>query len=102
MVRIPYRGRPLVTIDLRGSTLNEDVFQTCLHLVQSCVLSAGYSHQSFFTEQTLDSIRALVSNAGVFFFAPIFDLWKDVYDSCFEEFIASYCTLLGGYLAQHR
>ena len=68
---------PAVNFDLSGSKLSIAKFQECLHLVQSYMLSPGYEHQSFFTEPTMEAVQDAISNAGVFYVAPNFDLWAD-------------------------
>ena len=58
---------PSVSISLSGSSLVESAMQNCIKLIQSDVLSEGYSHQAFFTGQTMEVVRAAVDEAGVFF-----------------------------------
>ena len=78
------------------------MFQTCLHLVQSYVKSVVLSHQSFFTEQTSDAVRAAVLIASVFFVYNNFDFWNDVCNSGFEAFVSSYSALVDDFMAQRQ
>ena len=59
--------QPQVSLDLGGSKIGEELFQDCLRLVQSYVLSLGYCPRLFFTESTLGAVRDAIASAGVFF-----------------------------------
>ena len=66
-IKTPDVVYPSVSISLSGCTLREDALQNCIRLVQFYVFSDGFSHQCFFTGQTLDAVRAAVDQSGVFF-----------------------------------
>ena len=66
---------PSVSISLSGSSLVESAMQNCIKMIQSYVLSEGYSHQAFFTGQTMEAVRAAVDEAGVFFVCGGINLW---------------------------
>ena len=93
---------PTVNFDLSGSKLSMAKFQECLRLVQSYVLSPGYEHQSFFTEPTMEAVHDAISNAGVFYVAPNFDLWADFCGGSVSEFISQYSRLYGALLLAQR
>ena len=76
VVGLPRVNYPQVTFDLSGSLLSKTAFECCLRLVQSCELSAGYEHQLFFTDVTLDAVRCAIADAGVFYVSPGYDIWK--------------------------
>ena len=98
----PRTGYPTVNFDLNGSKLSMAKFQECLHLVQNYVLSPEYEHQSFFTEPTLEAVREAISNAGVFYVAPNFDLWFDFCGGSVFDFISHYSRLYGAFLFGRR
>ena len=54
------------------------------------MLSAGYSHQPFFTVPTLESVRAAVANASVFFVAPNFNLRVGICGTDMESLALEY------------
>ena len=93
---------PAVNFDLSGSKLSIAKFQECLHLVQSYVLSPGYEHQSFFTEPTMEAVQDAISNAGVFYVAPNFDLWADFCGGSVSDFISQYSRLYDAFLLAQR
>ena len=102
-------GRPLenypqaaVTFDLSGSKLSEKKFRECLLLVQSYVLSPGYSHKSFFTDPTLDAVEEAIADAGVFYVAPNFDLWTELCSGIAEAFASRYQSLYDTFLLGRR
>ena len=86
----PRENYPAVTFDLSGSKLSEQKFRKCLLLVQSYVLSPGYSHRSFFTDPTLDAVEEAIADAGVFYVAPNFDLWTEFCSGIAEAFASRY------------
>ena len=57
---------PVVSFDLTGFALDAECSQTYVQLVQSYVLSVGYSHQSIFSDQTLIVVKKTISNASIF------------------------------------
>ena len=73
---------------LGGSKIGEDIFQDCLRLVQSYVLSPGFCPRLFFTESTLVAVRDAIASAGIFFVTPGFDVWKDVCDPGVASFVS--------------
>ena len=60
---------PTVSLDLSGFALSVADFQSCVQLVQSYILSEGYSHQSFFSDQTLKVVKKAIADAGRFFWS---------------------------------
>ena len=54
VVGVPAVQYPPVSFDLSGCALSKAVFHDCVRLVQSYVLCAGYEHQVFFTDVTLE------------------------------------------------
>ena len=84
VVGVSIKSRPSVMIDLSGSAMDPRDFRSCVELVQSHVLSSGYTQQSFFTEPTLDAVRAAVCDAGISFYAPGFSLWKNFCGSWYD------------------
>ena len=87
---------PSVTFDLSGSALSWENFHDCLLLVQSYVLSAGYSHQSLFSDHTMKTVRDAVLIAGTFFMVADFDLWNEFCGSKLDSFVGdiTLCILL--------
>ena len=102
IVGLPRITYPQVSFDLSGSSLGEAVFQCCLRLVQSYVLSAGYEHQLFFTDVTFDVVRCAIVDAGVFYVTPGYDNWKSYCDPVVDSFIADYQKLYCSYLLGRR
>ena len=88
VTRRPRAYYPTVSFGLSGSRLSMAKFQECLRLVQSYVLSPGYEHKSFFTEPTMEDVQDAISNAGVFYVAPNFDLWADFCGGSVSNFIS--------------
>ena len=88
VIELPRSSLSRVNFHLPGGALNPGAFDRCTHLVQSYVLSAGYGHQPFLTNPTLDAVRDALSNAnaGVFFVAAHCDLWAGLCDPAYEEF----------------
>ena len=98
----PLENYPAVTFDLSGSKLSEKKFRECLLLVQSYVLSPGYSHKSFFTDPTLDAVEEAIADAGVFYVAPNFDLWTELCSGIAEAFASRYQSLYDTFLLGRR
>ena len=71
IVGMPESSPPPVSMDLSG--FSAEMFRDCLLLVQSYILSWGYSHRSFFVEITLDAVCEAVANAGTFYLSADFD-----------------------------
>ena len=71
-------------------------------MVQSYVLCAGYSHQFFFTDHTLDLVRAALAEATVFFVNCDFDLWTVLCDPGVSGFVVLHCRLYGDFLTECR
>ena len=78
---------PVVSIDLTGFALDAECFQTCVQLVQSYILSVGYSHQSIFSDQTLIVVEKTISNASISFATSGFNVWTNFCSS--ERMISS-------------
>ena len=74
VIELPRSDLPAVEFDLSGCALSRIDFDRSLRLVQSYVLSSGYSHKTFFTNPTLDAVRDAIKTAGVFFVAPSYNL----------------------------
>ena len=91
-----------VALDLSGSALSWESFHDCLFLVQSYVLGAGYSQHSLFSDHTMRAVRDAVLNAGNFFVAADFDLWKEFCGSKLDSFVGRYTTLYSAFLAEKR
>ena len=72
---MPESSPPPVSMALSGCSFSAEMFRDCLLLVQSNILSWGYSHRSFFVESTLDAVREAVTNAGTFYLSADFNLW---------------------------
>ena len=102
VVGMPVKKCPPVTIDLSGSVISPTDFRRCMELVQSYVLSPGYSHQSFFTDSTLDAVRAAISDAGISFVAPGFSLWNDFCGSGYDVFLSRFRKLYSSYLGDRQ
>ena len=102
VVGMPVKKCPPVTIDLSGSVISPTDFRSCMELVQSYVLSPGYSHQSFFTDSTLDAVRAAIGDAGISFVAPGFSLWNDFCGSGYDAFLSRFWKLYSSYLRERQ
>ena len=102
VIGLPRVVYPQVSFNLSGSSFSESAFQCCLRLVQSYVMSAGYEHQSFFTDSTLDAVRSAIADAGVFQVTPGYDIWKIYGDPVVESFIADYQKLYCSFLLERR
>ena len=94
--------QPQVSLDLGGSKIGEEIFQDCLRLVQSYVLSPGYFPRLFFTESTLGAVRDAIASAGVFFVTPGYDVWKDVCDPGVASFVSLGRKAYGTFLLERR
>ena len=102
IVGVPRSTYPSVVFDLSGSALSWESFHDCLLLVQSYVLSAGYSHQSLFSDHTMRAVRDAVLNAGTFFVAADFDLWKEFCGSKLDSFVKRHGSLYTAFLVEKR
>ena len=102
VIGVPRVSYPVVSFDLSGSSLSESAFQCCLRLVQSYVMSAGYEHQLFFTDLTLDAVRDAIVDAGLFYVTPGFDVWRNYCDPAVDAFVASYQKLYCAFLLGRR
>ena len=67
IVGMPESVHPSVSMNLSGCAFSAETLRDCFLLVQSYILSWGYSHQSFFVENTLDAVHEAVANAGTFY-----------------------------------
>ena len=94
--------QPQVSLDLGGSKIGEDIFQDCLRLVRSYVLSPGYCPRLFFTESTLGAVRDAIASAGIFFVTPGYHVWKDVCDPGVASFVSLSRKAYGTYLLERR
>ena len=102
VVCMPVKKCPPVTIDLSGSVISPTDFRRCMELVQSYLLSPEYSHQSFFTDSTLDAVRAAISDAGISFVAPGFSLWNDFCGSRYDAFLSRFRKMYFSYLRERQ
>ena len=102
IVGVPRSTYHSVVFDLSGSALSWESFHDCLLLVQSYVLSAGYSHQSLFSDHTMRAVRDAVLNAGTFFVAADFDLWKEFCGSKLDSFVKRHGSLYTAFLVEKR
>ena len=93
---------PAVSLDLSGFALSVADFQSCVQLVQSYILSEGYSHQSFFSDQTLKVVKKAIADAGRFFGASNFSMWTEFCVEDVDAFVAKYCTLFTIFVAVRR
>ena len=89
-------------INLSGSGLRLGIRQRCVELMQTDVLSSGYSHQSFVTTQTLDLVHNAVANAGVCFVTPNLTLWEEFSNSNYDSFAERYRGLNSRFLLERR
>ena len=80
VVGIPKRDYPTVTMDLTSCGRSAGCFELCILLVQPYTLCSGYSHQSFFTQQTYKAVHAAICSSGDFFVATGFSIWMDLCD----------------------
>ena len=101
-VRILDVSYPSVSISLSDSSLVESAMQNCIKLIQSYVLSEGYSHQAFFTGQTMEAVRAAVDEAGVFFVCGEINLWKDFVGATYFSFVSAQRDLCFKLVLQRR
>ena len=99
LVGEPNRVSPPFTLDLSSCKQAEGSVLLCCRVVQSYVLSDGYSPQSLFTESSMGLIRDAVSDAGLFYIGSDFNVWKDL---CVDSFIAAFCELYKEFLAKRR
>ena len=93
---------PAVSLDLSGFALSVADFQSCVQLVQSYILSEGYSHQSFFSDQTLIVVKKAIADAGRFFGASDFSMWTDFCREDVDAFVVKYSALFTTFLAERR
>ena len=91
-----------VSLDLSGFALSVADFQSCVQLVQSYILSEGYSHQSFFSDQTLKVVKKAIADAGRFFGASNFSMWTEFCGEDVDAFVAKYSTLFTTFVAVRR
>ena len=101
-IGMPVRSCPALDFDLSGSALDPRSFYDCLRLVQSYVMSAGYSAQGLFSDQALGSVRKAVSTAGTFFISGGFSMWEDFYRADPDAFSGRYVSLYLAYLDDRR
>ena len=93
---------PSVTFDLSGCALSSHIVLQCVRIVQSYVLSRGYTHQSFFSNQTLERSREAIVDSGSFFLRGDFDLWKDFPAVGRNDFVDRHRELFASYLARRK
>ena len=93
---------PAVSLDLSGFALSVADFQSCVQLVQSYILSEGYSHQSFFSDQTLIVVKKAIADAGRFFGASDYSMWTDFCREDVDAFVVKYSALFTTFLAERR
>ena len=93
---------PAVSLDLSGFALSVADIQSCVQLVQSYILSEGYSHQSFFSDQTLKVVKKAIADAGRFFGATNFSMWTEFCGEDVDAFVAKYSTLFTTFVAVRR
>ena len=91
-----------VSMDLSGCAFSAEMFRDCLLLVQSYVLSWGYSHRSFFVTSTLEAVREAVANAGTFYLSADFNLWAGFCSEDLDDFLTRYRSFYGEFLSEHR
>ena len=93
---------PAVSLALSGFALSVADFQSCVQLVQSYILSEGYSHQSFFSDQTLKVVKKAIADADRFFGASNFSMWTEFCGEDVDAFVAKYSTLFTTFVAVRR
>ena len=79
-----------------------EVFQRCVLLVQTFVLSAGYSPKTFFTDLTLDALCAAFATAGVFYVTPGLNPWGDLCSPDVKSDVMMYQSSFTKFLAERR
>ena len=84
------RHYPPVSFGLPKSLLVQRVVNSCEQMVQSYVLSPGYSHQAFLTVQTLVSVQTAFEDASVFFVSSNFCIWKVICSANFTAFVSQH------------
>ena len=78
VIGMPREKYHVVSLDLSGCSFKMEKFESCVRLVQSYILSAGFSHQTFFTDPTLNAVRGAIAEAGVFFGRSNFCIWGGI------------------------
>ena len=96
---VPSSHYPVVSLDLAGFALGAECFQSCVQLVQSYISSVGYSHQFFFSDQTLIVVKKAIADAGVFFGTSDFNIWKD---DDVDAFVSKYSAFFAAFLVERR
>ena len=102
VIGVPEAVPPVVTLDLSGCAFSTAIVRDCLLLVQSYVLSWGYAHKTFFVDRTLDVVREAIANAGAFYVAADFDLWRDICGEDLDAFITPYRSLYRDFILERR
>ena len=102
VIELPGSDLPAVEFDLSGCALSRIDFDRSLRLVQSYVLSSGYSHETFFTNPTLDAVRDAIATAGVIFVAPNDNLWAGFCDPAYEKYITDVGVAYKQFLDERR
>ena len=79
LIAVKPRGNfPAVEIDLSDCKVPKLTVLSCIRGVQSCVLSASYKRNPFFTKHTMDRVRDAVSNARNFMSLSSFNPWERI------------------------
>ena len=98
VISLPQSNPLTVGMELSGCPVDREECECCLRLVQSYVLSAGYTHQTFFGTHTMDNVRSAIVSAGTFLADPSFKLWakfcRPEYESIVDAERESYVALL--------
>ena len=99
---VPASQNPVVSLDLSEFALSAECVQSCVQLVQSYILSEGYSHQSFFSDQTLTVVKKAIADAGIFFGTSDFSTWNDFSWEDVDTFVVKSSALFTAFLAERR
>ena len=84
---------PVVTIDLRGSALDQAMVQDCILIVQSHVLGPSFSPQIFFSGSLLLAVQNAITNSGGFVVGAGVDIWEGLRLSDVSAFVGRYKSL---------
>ena len=93
---------PAVNLESTDCFIPQVVLHSCMRLVQSFVLSAGYKYQSFFSSSTLDQVRSDIQGARDFMSLDRYPPWDGIVCDGVNDFIHDIRGFFSALLSRKR
>ena len=93
---------PVVTLESSDCVIPQIVLHSCMRIVQSYVLNAGYHHQSFFSSSTLEQVRLDIQGARDFMTLDSYSPWDGIVCDGVDDFIRDVRDLFCAHLSRKR